>query len=121
MGIAVADPDREHRSVIEKYCDLHPCMAMQVTHGKRRERRREEPAPDAGDAREDDFRRKLARVDEHLIGLWRFRRPDAPAHWCATFHHNGFYYDVSGKESIHSALDAVHDELERLRDKRRRR
>jgi hypothetical protein len=60
---------------------------------------------------------RLARVDDALIGLWRFRERGRPARWCATYVKDGFYYDVSGKANPAQAVDAV---LRGLRKKHHR-
>lgn len=65
----------------------------------------------------DGLMTRIERVDDHLIGLWRFRKPREPVFWCATFHFDGMYYDVSGANTPHSALDAVWNELELLRSR----
>lgn len=57
---------------------------------------------------------RFARVEDHLIGLWRFRERGRPPLWCATFEWGGYYYDITGKKTVAKALDAVHAELQRL-------
>lgn len=54
---------------------------------------------------------RIRRVDKHLIGIWRFRERGKRRLWCATFQFGGYYYDIQGRRTLVSALNAVHREL----------
>ena len=54
-------------------------------------------------------------VDDHLIGVWRFRQLGRKPLWCATYHYGGFYYDTHGTPTIQATLKAVQDDLVKLR------
>lgn len=62
--------------------------------------------------------KKFKAVDEHLIGVWKFRQRGKKPVWCATYQHNGYYYDTFGKLTVESALDQVHKDLQKLNTKK---
>jgi hypothetical protein len=64
---------------------------------------------------------RFKRVEDCLIGLWRFRVRDQEPLWAATFSFEGQYYDVSGKKSPGETLDAVYRDLGILRKNQTRR
>jgi hypothetical protein len=57
----------------------------------------------------------LADVEEHLIGLWRFRERGKPKTWAATYCYRGHYYDVQGTPTPEDTLRQVRKNLRRLR------
>ncbi|SNR80672.1 hypothetical protein SAMN04488009_0169 [Maribacter sedimenticola] len=57
---------------------------------------------------------KFKKVENNLIGLWRFKRINENTKWCATFEFKGFYYDVEGYSTPHKTLNAVYKRLEEL-------
>jgi len=58
---------------------------------------------------------RFKRVEENLIGLWRFRINGKKTRWCATFVFQGDYYDVYGGQTPAVALNEVYRELCSLR------
>ncbi len=58
---------------------------------------------------------RFKRVENNLIGVWRFRERGKKRLWCATFFFQGDYYDTYGRQTLAVALNAVHKELCRLR------
>lgn len=57
---------------------------------------------------------KFALVDDHIIGVWKFRQRGKKPVWCATYQFDGYYYDTLGKLTIDSALEQVQKDLEKL-------
>lgn len=47
-----------------------------------------------------------AELDDHLVGVWRFREPFKTSAWCVTFTYRGKYYDTGG-ESGNTAQGAL--------------
>jgi hypothetical protein len=64
---------------------------------------------------------RFKRVEDCLIGVWRFRVRDQEPLWAATFSFEGQYYDVSGKKNPGETLDAVYREMGKLRQMQTRR
>jgi hypothetical protein len=64
---------------------------------------------------------RFKRIEDYLIGVWRFRVRNQPALWAGTFVFEGHYYDVSGKKSPGAVLDAIHREVSLLKKIQRRR
>jgi hypothetical protein len=60
------------------------------------------------------LKQRFERVEQNLIGLWRFRERGKRRMWCATFEVGGYYYDITGKATIDKALDAVYSEIQKL-------
>ncbi len=67
-----------------------------------------------------EIKEKIDKVDEYLVGLWRFREPNKKPIWCATFVFNGFYYDVLGNKDILVTLDQVYKKVQRLKKVKKR-
>jgi hypothetical protein len=63
---------------------------------------------------------RFARVEKHLIGLWRFRPLDEAPEWCCTFLYRGRYYDTHGESTIAEALDDVYNQLQQLRKRKKK-
>ena len=61
------------------------------------------------------FEEKINRIDEYLVGIWKFRQPNKKPLWCATFVYKGYYYDVPGNNDILVTLDEVHKKILRLK------
>lgn len=66
------------------------------------------------------LQQKMKRVENHMIGLWRFRVWDKTPLWCCTFSYRGRYNDTEGKETVEEALDAVYESLQKIRRKNKR-
>lgn len=62
--------------------------------------------------------KKFKTVDEHLIGVWKFRQHGKKPVWCATYQYNGYYYDTFGKLTVESALDQVYKDLCKIKKKK---
>ena len=60
---------------------------------------------------------RFMRVEDHLIGLWRFHERGKKPLWCATFVFQGYYYDIQGKRTPAAALKTVYRELSALKKK----
>ncbi|ANQ48189.1 hypothetical protein MY04_0807 [Flammeovirga sp. MY04] len=54
---------------------------------------------------------KLERVDDHIIGIWKFKRRGMSPKWCATYCWEGEYYDIEGKPTVEEVLDCLYREL----------
>jgi len=61
---------------------------------------------------------RFDRVEEHLVGLWRFRVRGQKPKWCCTYVFDGCYYDTTGDETKDKALDNAHRNLTALRRRR---
>ena len=59
----------------------------------------------------------MDKVQNELVGLWKFRVPGKKQTWCTTFYVNGNYYDTYGKLTPEAALEACHKEIIKLRKK----
>lgn len=53
-------------------------------------------------------------VEPFIIGLWRFREAGRQRLWCATYCHDGKYYDVQGKRTLDGVIRGVRVGLRRL-------
>lgn len=58
--------------------------------------------------------KNFQKVEQYLIGLWRFNRRNEEKLWCATFVYDGEYYDVEGFTCPNKTLDRVRIEIELL-------
>lgn len=65
----------------------------------------------------EDFESKFRRVQDHLVGLWKFRQRGKRPTWCTTYVFKGNYYDTLGKNTPEAALDAMYKDLEKLKKK----
>jgi len=63
---------------------------------------------------------KIAKMDENLLGIWRFREDKKKSFWCVTFVHDGFYYDLQGTTSVPETLDMAYKKLTKLRGKKKK-
>ena len=81
------------------------------------------PARRSGHSRRAPGRPSLeqlfADASDNLIGVWRFRERGQPRRWCATFVVDGYYYDTTGKRTVHAALGAVLREINRVKQRGR--
>ena len=57
-------------------------------------------------------------LQENIIGIWLFRRPQETSKWCITFEVAGMYFDVEGYEDISDALKAAKENLEYVKKKK---
>jgi len=48
---------------------------------------------------------RFKRVEDVLIGVWRFRNHNKVKSWCATYQVRGNYYDTYPCKTLESALD----------------
>jgi hypothetical protein len=61
---------------------------------------------------------KIAKMDEKLLGIWRFREEKKMSFWCITFVHDGFYYDLQSTTSMPDTLDMAFKKLTKLRGRK---
>jgi hypothetical protein len=58
---------------------------------------------------------KIAKMEDSLLGIWRFREAKKSFFWCITFVHDGFYYDLQGTKDMAATLDLAFKKLTKLR------
>lgn len=58
---------------------------------------------------------KIAKMEDHLLGIWRFREAKKNFFWCITFVHDGYYYDLQGTKDMAATLDLAHKKLIKLK------
>ncbi len=58
---------------------------------------------------------KIAKMDQNLLGIWRFREEKKKSFWCITFVHDGYYYDLQGTKDMRETLDLAYKKLTKLR------
>lgn len=58
---------------------------------------------------------KIERIDEYIVGLWKFRQSNKKPLWFATYIFNGYYYDVHGKKDLDETLDIVYKRINALK------
>ena len=61
---------------------------------------------------------KFKRVEDVLIGAWRFRTANNNSGWCCTYNINGKYYDTHPHKDLGAALDKVYITAKRIKGKR---
>jgi len=61
---------------------------------------------------------RFERVEECLVGLWKFRVRGEKPRWCCTYTVDGCYYDTHGKPTKAAALDNVWRNLQQIRRRR---
>lgn len=57
---------------------------------------------------------KWKRVEENIIGIWRFRQKGKPILWAATYCFDGFYYDIYPVKNQRIALDIVFSNVQKM-------
>jgi hypothetical protein len=67
------------------------------------------------------LKNKFSKVEKHLIGLWKFREYNKPDKWCATFHINGFYYDIEGNKDIDETIELLYKKIQYIKKRKRSR
>jgi len=58
---------------------------------------------------------RFERIEEHLVGLWRFRIRGQKPKWCCTYVFDGYYYDTLGDAEKEDALDNCYRNLQQLK------
>ncbi len=63
---------------------------------------------------------KIAKMGDHLLGIWRFREEKKSFFWCITFVHDGYYYDLQGSKNMLETLDLAFKKLTKLKAKEKK-
>lgn len=65
---------------------------------------------------QNNLESKFERVENHLVGIWRFRERKEKKKWAATYFVSGNYYDIYPVATIEKALDLVHSNIMRIKN-----
>lgn len=63
------------------------------------------------------MKKKFNLVEEHIVGLWKFREAGKKPTWCTTYIYDGKYYDTFGKATPEAALDQMNKDLTKIKKK----
>lgn len=66
-----------------------------------------------------NLEKKWDRVQEWIIGIWRFRQKGKPIRWAATYCFDGCYYDIWPVKTQNMALDIVFRTIQKMKKKRK--